>query len=48
MQIVTPSILPGFMELQCRVHEAQSGVGTAAANVQIIPTVIKPPPTEGN
>jgi curli biogenesis system outer membrane secretion channel CsgG len=40
--------LPGFMELQCRVHEAQSGVGTAAANVQIIPTVIKPPPTESN
>lgn len=40
--------LPGFMELQCRVHEAQSGVGIAAGNVQIIPTVINPSPTETN
>jgi hypothetical protein len=32
--------LPGFMELQCRVHEAQSGVGIAAGSIQIIPTVI--------
>jgi hypothetical protein len=35
--------LPGFMELQCRVHEVQSGVGIAAGSVQIIPTVMNPP-----
>jgi hypothetical protein len=34
--------LPGFMVLQCRVHDAQSGVGIAAGNVQIIPTEVTP------
>jgi hypothetical protein len=37
--------LPGFMELQCRVHDARTGVGIAAGNIQIIPTVINPPQT---
>jgi hypothetical protein len=37
--------LPGFMELQCRVHDARTGVGIAAGNIQIVPTVINPPQT---
>jgi TolB-like protein len=40
--------MPGFMELQCRVHDAKTGVGIAAGNVQIIPTVINPPQTGTN
>jgi hypothetical protein len=40
--------LPGFMELQCRIHDAQTGVGIVAGNVQIIPTVINPPQTGTN
>jgi hypothetical protein len=35
--------LPGFMELQCRVHDAQSGVGIASGSTQIIPPVVQPP-----
>ncbi|HBE80868.1 MAG TPA: hypothetical protein DDW65_24240 [Firmicutes bacterium] len=35
--------LPGFMELQCRVHDAQTGTGIAAGSIQIIPPVVQPP-----
>jgi TolB-like protein len=28
--------LPGFMEIQCRIHDSGSGVGLAAGNVQIV------------
>lgn len=34
--------LPGFMEIQCRIHDSGNGTGVAAGNVQII---APPPPT---
>ncbi|HEX3044128.1 MAG TPA: hypothetical protein VHY08_05185 [Bacillota bacterium] len=38
--------LPGFMDIQCRIHEASSGAGIAAGNVQIVaPTPVQPTPT---
>lgn len=33
--------LPGFMEIQCRIHDSGTGIGIAAGNVQI---VAPPPP----
>lgn len=36
--------LPGFMEIQCRVHDAKTGVGIAAANQQIVPVVVNSQP----
>ncbi|MCL6591284.1 MAG: hypothetical protein K6U80_15185 [Firmicutes bacterium] len=37
--------LPGFLDIQCRIHEAISGAGIAAGNVQIVaPTPVKPTP----
>ncbi len=35
---------PGFMELQCRVHDAKTGVGIAAGSTQIVPQVVNPSP----
>lgn len=34
--------LPGFMEIQCRIHDSGTGTGIAAGNIQI---VAPPPPT---
>ena len=34
--------LPGFMEIQCRIHDSSNGIGIAAGNIQI---VAPPPPT---
>lgn len=39
---------PGFMELQCRVHDAKTGVGIAAGSTQIVPQVVNPAPTGTN
>ena len=39
---------PGFMELQCRVHDAKTGVGIAAGSTQIIPQVVNPSSTPTN
>ncbi len=35
--------MPGFMEIHCRVHDARTGVGIVAGDVQIVPTVVNPP-----
>jgi hypothetical protein len=39
---------PGFMDLQCRVHDAKTGVGIAAGSTQIVPQVLNPAPTGTN
>ena len=35
--------LPGFLEIQCRVHDSRKGTGLAAGNVQVVaPTPPQP------
>lgn len=34
--------IPGFLEMQCRVHDVRTGTGIAAGNAQLTPVFIQP------
>lgn len=36
--------IPGFLEIQCHVHDVSTGTGIAAGNVQLTPVFIQPTP----